>query len=435
MKKGRLLLAVLIILGVAASPGCSRLEKPIINARDYEPFQEKVYPAPTRYIQVNGVNMAYIEKGEGPTVIMIHGGVIPVRTLTSYALTPLWDMPLPVLLYLFLDLSFIPSPLDMGGYVIIPNLIIPPRAKSLAQLGAVATTETWQYNFDTLAKKFHVIALDLPGFGNSEKPDIDYSVPELTTYIYGFMNEKQIENATLVGHDIGGLLAIDFCLTYPEKVNSLILISPYGTAKYKYGLGLINFAHYPRPVARMYQKERAGQTNIWLSLLRLNGKNTYRKILHRKSPKIMGAAPENRPVSLIHSDEGPAKEFMDQVVEYKFQYIKTREFSDELHATHLVLVDSGRYDLKGIMKMNPDKRTDWVTRVGDIQVPTLIIWGKYEPHLATPMKKAKEADYLDKAIPNSLVSIYENSAHYPMVEEPEKFNKDVMVFLEGAATP
>jgi pimeloyl-ACP methyl ester carboxylesterase len=428
MKKGRWVVAILLLVAVSGSGCYSRLEKPVINRRDHEPFQEKVYPAPTRYIQVNDVNLAYIEKGEGPTVILIHGGVIPMRATTSYALTPYWDLPA---FFVFFMINMSSDPVSLAANFTLANFVIPPRAKSLVQLGAVATSESWQYNFDALAEHFHVIALDMPGFGNSEKPDIKYGVQDFTSYLSGFMQAKQIDKATLIGHDLGGLVAMDFCLTHPQKVESLVLISPYGTAKYRYGLGFINLAHYPRWIARPYQKEKAGQTSVWLPLLKIYGERTYKKILHRSSPEIIGATPETRLISLVHQDEGNAKEFMDQVVEYKFQYMRTKEFPDEVRATHLALVDVGRYDWWNIMKMNPDKRTDWVTRVKDINVPTLVIWGRYEPHLATPMQKAKEADYLDKTIPNSFVSIYANSAHYPMVEEAEKFNQEVINFLEG----
>ncbi len=428
MKKGKWILAILFLVAVFSSACYSRLAKPIINSRDHEPFQEKVYPAPTKYIQVDDTNLAYIEKGDGLTVILLHGGVIPMRMLTSYALTPYWDIPAFLPFYM---INMSTDPVSLGTNFILANFVIPPRAKSLVQFGAVSTSDTWQYNFDALAENFHVIALDMPGFGNSEKPDMEYRVQDFTNYLNGFMQAKGIDKATLIGHDLGGLVAMDFCLTHPQKVEGLVLISPYGTAKYRYGLGLINFAHYPRWIARPYQEEKAGQTNVWSPVLKICGKRTYRTLLHRASPEIVGATPETRLVSLVHQDEGNAKEFMDRVVEYKFQYMKTREFSDEVRATHLALVDVGRYDWWNIMKMNPDNRTDWVLRVKDIDVPTFVIWGRYEPHLATPMKKAKEADYLNKAIPNSSVSIYPESAHYPMVEEAERFNQEVTNFLGG----
>jgi pimeloyl-ACP methyl ester carboxylesterase len=423
---------ILLLLAVIWSGCYTRIQKPIMSKREYESFQEKEYPAATQYIQVNDSNLAYIEKGKGATVILVHGGVIPMSVYHSVYITTLWDALTfaPGGLFMLSDTTIgLPMTLFSGYY------LFPQRAKSLIHLGAVSTIDTWNYNFDELAENFHVIAVDLPGFGNSEKPDMKYRVPDFTRYLKAFMEAKGIEKASLVGHDLGGLIAMDFALTFPENVNSLVLIAPYGTMRYGFPSSVINLSHYPRPIGRAYQRDKAGQVNTWLPLISRYGKHTYRRILHRFQPEIMGSAESwaSSPAQLIHLDEGNSKEFMDQVVDYKFDYIKTKEFSDELQATHLALVDAGRYDLLNIIKMDPEKRTDWVTRVKDIQAPALVVWGAYDPSFAKCVSTCEESEYLDAAIPNSMVNIFENSGHYPMVEQSEKFNKDVTIFLKGTA--
>lgn len=72
---------------------------------------------------------------------------------------------------------------------------------------------------------FHVIALDLVGFGYSEKPKwFDYSIPSQARMVSRFMNRLGIGRATLVGSSYGGAVAMTIGLDYPEFVEKLVLI-------------------------------------------------------------------------------------------------------------------------------------------------------------------------------------------------------------------
>ena len=93
---------------------------------------------------------------------------------------------------------------------------------------------TWRAVFDRLARHDRVIAIDLPGFGGSAKPDIPYSLPAMTDHLSRFIDRWTTGPLVVVGHSMGGELAASLALARPDRVNLLILIAPAG---YRVGLG------------------------------------------------------------------------------------------------------------------------------------------------------------------------------------------------------
>jgi len=84
---------------------------------------------------------------------------------------------------------------------------------------------SWRKNLDPLSKHHRVCAPDLPGFGYSDKPlNADYTIDAYADFIIQFMDKLQIKKAVLVGHSLGGGIALLTCLKYPSRVQSLILL-------------------------------------------------------------------------------------------------------------------------------------------------------------------------------------------------------------------
>jgi pimeloyl-ACP methyl ester carboxylesterase len=97
---------------------------------------------------------------------------------------------------------------------------------------------TWRAVFDRLARNGQVIAIDLPGFGGSAKPDVSYSLPAMTERLSQFIDRWTTGPLVVIGHSMGGELAASLALARPDRVNLLILIAPAG---YRIGLaGLVN---------------------------------------------------------------------------------------------------------------------------------------------------------------------------------------------------
>jgi pimeloyl-ACP methyl ester carboxylesterase len=84
---------------------------------------------------------------------------------------------------------------------------------------------SWRKNLDPISKHHRVCAPDLPGFGYSDKPlDADYTIDAYADFIIQFMDKLQIKKAVLVGHSLGGGIALLASLKYPSRVRALILL-------------------------------------------------------------------------------------------------------------------------------------------------------------------------------------------------------------------
>ena len=79
-----------------------------------------------------------------------------------------------------------------------------------------------------LAEFSDVYCPDLPGFGESSKPERVLDISELSESLAAFMRESEIEGAVLIGHSFGCQIAGEFALRYPEKLERLVLAAPSG---------------------------------------------------------------------------------------------------------------------------------------------------------------------------------------------------------------
>ena len=91
--------------------------------------------------------------------------------------------------------------------------------------GLGAMIEYWYKNIDCLAKHYQVIALDLPGFGQSDRPQnlCDVDVEYYINFLVHFLNALKVEQTHIVAHSFGGALALRFAEYYPERLKKLIL--------------------------------------------------------------------------------------------------------------------------------------------------------------------------------------------------------------------
>jgi len=83
-------------------------------------------------------------------------------------------------------------------------------------------------NLIPLSGKLHVIALDLPGFGFSDKPPINYTPEYYSDFITTFVNSMNYQKVNLVGHSMGGLIVLETALSNPEIVDRLVLVDVAG---------------------------------------------------------------------------------------------------------------------------------------------------------------------------------------------------------------
>jgi pimeloyl-ACP methyl ester carboxylesterase len=86
----------------------------------------------------------------------------------------------------------------------------------------------WSRNITHIALSHQVYALDMPGFGMSQAPDLPLSLPWSVDFLAGFMDLLEIPWANLVGHSLGGTVVLAFALSYPERVFKLALVDSAG---------------------------------------------------------------------------------------------------------------------------------------------------------------------------------------------------------------
>lgn len=84
--------------------------------------------------------------------------------------------------------------------------------------------DTWQHIIATLAEKQRVVALDLPGFGRSDKPDTAYTLVFYARTVLGLLDNLGIQQARLVGSSMGAAVAQRLALARPERVTQLVLV-------------------------------------------------------------------------------------------------------------------------------------------------------------------------------------------------------------------
>ena len=91
--------------------------------------------------------------------------------------------------------------------------------------GLGGSTYNFRYNIPVLAERLRVIAPDLKGFGYSERPPVgDYSLTAQARLVGELMDRLGITRAALLGHSMGGAIALRLAATFPEKVEKLILV-------------------------------------------------------------------------------------------------------------------------------------------------------------------------------------------------------------------
>jgi pimeloyl-ACP methyl ester carboxylesterase len=94
--------------------------------------------------------------------------------------------------------------------------------------GLGGDADEWVFCMQELSSSNRLIALDLLGFGLSDKPLIHYTIGGFVEVLKHFMNALKIERASLVGGSLGGWISAAFALKFPSRTDKLILVDPAG---------------------------------------------------------------------------------------------------------------------------------------------------------------------------------------------------------------
>ena len=97
--------------------------------------------------------------------------------------------------------------------------------------GMAGSLTTWDAVFADLAQSCDVIAVDLPGHGMSSRLRGDFSLGSLATAVRDILDALEVKTATIVGHSLGGGIAMQFMYQFPERCERLVLVSSGGLGR------------------------------------------------------------------------------------------------------------------------------------------------------------------------------------------------------------
>ena len=246
--------------------------------------------------------------------------------------------------------------------------------------GIGASVEDWIFNINALAEHHRVYAIDLVGFGHSDKPSASYTASYQAQFVKDFMEAQDIDHANLIGHSMGGSIALQFVIHFPHIVQKLVLVDSAGLGKELY----LPFRLCTLPLL-----------GEWLT-----------------RPSRKGTA------QLLNDAVYDPALVTDDWVELGYQLAALPGAGGPI----LSALRSG-CNLRG---MRDDVVRDIVDNLANITAPTLIIWGQQDALI--PVAYAQVAE---QGIPNSRLHVFDRCGHIPQREHPDEFNALVLDFLAG----
>src|SRR5664279_1970506 len=239
--------------------------------------------------------------------------------------------------------------------------------------GVLGSHRSWAQLVSLLAEDFTLIAPDLLGHGDSSTPRGDYSLGAHAGGLRDLLDELGVQRATLVGHSLGGGVALQFAWLFPERVERLVLVSSGGLGR---ELSLLLRVPTMPGVGFMLPVV----SSPWV----LRGGGALGRQLHRLG---MRSAPDLEELWRGYSrlgDVGARRAFL---------------------ATLRTVVDPGGQMINA---------TDMLPVMAEI--PTMIVWGDRDRLI--PVQHGLEAH---RAIPNSRLEIFPKAGHFPHLDEPRRF--------------
>lgn len=246
--------------------------------------------------------------------------------------------------------------------------------------GLGASTGWWRENISSLASFYRLFLVDLPGHGLSDKRRIRYSLDWGSQFLCAFMAAVGLDKATLVGHSMGGTLALNLALHFPQRVKQLVLVDSAG-------LG--------------------GEVMWLLRLLTVPLLGEMLSAPTRMSMKVLMSRLFCRP------SQAPSGFLEEMCHERRAAGVKRAV---------LAMLRVGA-DLWG---QRPD--VILLERLTQVRVPTLIVWGADDR--IVPAVHAHTAHQL---IPDSKLHVIPGCGHCPQLEKPGEFNRIILDFLASAS--
>ncbi len=245
--------------------------------------------------------------------------------------------------------------------------------------------DTWRHVINPLSEEHHYLAIDLPGFGRSDKPERDYSPQFFIETLDEFLTSLDIEKAFLMGSSLGGMLAQGYALSHPDKIIGLILVG-----------------------GSLLQEESSIDLSVKLMQIPLIGEWLYTRL--RKNPD--GAFNSMR--NVYHDLDAMPKEDKD----FLYKRVNQRVWSDEQRQAYFST-------LRAMTKWVKNSQKGLAEKLSLHNFPTLVIRGQFDP-----LFSENSADALIHAQANAAKVMVHESGHLPHQETPTVFLDAVSVWLK-----
>ncbi len=246
--------------------------------------------------------------------------------------------------------------------------------------GLGANIFTWRHFIRPFSQKNKLILVDLRGFGSSPKPaTTHYNIEQHAEDIYQIILKEDLKGLTLIGNSLGGaialLVALRLCEHDPARLSSLVLID-------------------------------AGAYKEYLP--------TYLKLMRSFLGKLM--------VYLV-----PAKLAAKFVLKASY-YNQTKITEEQVNAyANPIQSEGGRSALlQTARQCIPANSEEIITKLKNITVPTLIIWGRHDAVIPLIV-----GELLDQDLPNSELEVFEECGHIPQEEKPGETIVSISRFMDA----
>jgi pimeloyl-ACP methyl ester carboxylesterase len=241
--------------------------------------------------------------------------------------------------------------------------------------------QNWLENIPHFAKDHRVIAMDLPGFGESEMPAKDITISRYADTLDALLTALDItETVRLVGNSMGGFIGAELAIRYPQRIERLVLVAAAGLS--------VEYIRTKRQKGLRHRAENIAFFYIGWAASR-SPTVARRRRLRSALLLIVAAHPDRLPApltyELVHGSGKPG-------------------FNDALEALC-------SYPIR--------------ERLPEIECPTLIVWGTKDR-----LVPLKDASVFEELIDDSRKLIYQDTGHLTMLERPARFNRDVREFLQ-----
>lgn len=238
--------------------------------------------------------------------------------------------------------------------------------------GSTNSTLGWTNQVPVLSQNYRTVAIDCRGCGKSAAPpnEDDYSIKIFAGDVAGVLDALKIRKCCLVGHSLGGIIAMQFAMDYPEKLAALV---PVDTTSG----GFDRPADYAETRARL---DELARTKGMAAVFEYNAtSNPMMRQRFEEHPEMKEASRRRMTTTSVNG----------------YIYVE-KAINNWKHVT---------------------------PRLGEIRVPTIIFWGDQDLAFKEPVRILKEA------IAGAELVTVKGAGHSPHEEKPDLFNKKLLEFL------